>query len=168
MPAARGFTAREFRILLIVTLVILTIQGWSGDTVNIFFVPSTPTTPSSFFDGVESAGALLVLHASEGILLSILAVAVFVLSFVWSKSRVVRISSGLGLLFVILVAVGGFEFVVSGFSDSAGSAQMATGFLGSYAMYFVALYYSRSLTESGGSLKASDRIASEIRSGNLN
>jgi hypothetical protein len=57
---------------------------------------------------------------------------------------------------------------MSGFSDSGNSAQMATGFLGSYAMYFVALYYTRSLTETGGSLEASDRIASEIRSGNLN
>ena len=87
------------------------------------------------------------MHMSVGILLSALAVAVFVLSFVWSKSRGVRIASGLGLLMVISAAIGGFLFVLSGLSDGGNSAQMGGSFIGAYAFYFIALYYSRNTQE---------------------
>jgi hypothetical protein len=135
-------TTRKFSILLVVILVILTIQAWTGDTVAIF---SSPAGASGFFAAVASGGAALVWHASEGILLSILAVVAFALSLVWSESRAVRIASGLGLLFVFIAAVGGFLFVMSGFTAGGNSSQMGTGFLGSYASYFIALYYARSL-----------------------
>jgi heme A synthase len=146
----RSLTSRKYRILLVVTLVILSLQAWTGDTVNIFYAPSSGVTPppysiSGFFSAVQSIGSLLIWHALEGILLLILAVALFALSFVWSKSRGVRIASGLGLFFVVLAAIGGFDFVMGGFANGGDSAQMSTGFLGSYALYFIALYYARSL-----------------------
>jgi heme A synthase len=145
----RGLTERRFRILLAVTLIVLTVQGWSGGTVNLFYAPATGTTPppyslSGFFSAVQSIGGLLIWHAAEGIFLFFLAIAVFALSFVWSKSRAVRITSGLGLLFVLFAALGGFMFVMSGFSNGGNSAQMDGSFIGSYAFYFIALYYSRS------------------------
>ena len=148
--AGRGFTSRKFSILLVGMLVLLTVQGWSGDTVNIFLPASAATTPlSSFFPGffstLESAGPLADFHMSVGILLSVLAIVVFALSFVWSKSRGVRIASGLGLLMVISAAIGGFLFVVSGLSNGGNSAQMGGSFIGAYAFYFIALYYSRNV-----------------------
>ena len=145
--AGRSFTSRKFSILLVGMLALLTLQGWSGDTVNIFLPASATTTPlssfSGFFSTLESAGSLAVVHMSVGILLSVLAVAVFALSFVWSKSRGVRIASGVGLLMVISAAIGGFLFVMSGLSDGGNSAQMGGSFIGAYAFYFIALYYSR-------------------------
>jgi heme A synthase len=147
-PSAGSLTLRKFRILLVIALAILSVQAWTGDTVNIFYAPASGTTPppyslSGFFSAVESINFLLVWHASEGILLAILAVAIFVLSFVWSKSRGVRIASGLALFFVALAALGGFDFVMSGFANGGDSSQMSSGFLGSFALYFIALYYAR-------------------------
>ena len=143
--AGRNLTTRSFRILLVGVLGLLTLQGWSGDTVNIFFAPSSGVTPTGFFSAVESLGSLAVLHMSVGILLSILAVVVFALSFVWSKSTGVRIASALGLFMIISAAIGGFLFVQSGFSNGGNSAQMGGSFIGAYAFYFIALYYSRSV-----------------------
>ena len=141
--AARSLTTKSFRILLVGVLGLLTLQGWSGDTVNIFFAPSSGVTPTGFFSQVESLGSLAVLHMSVGIILSVLAVVVLVLSFVWSNSRGVRIASALGLLMVISAAIGGYLFVTSGFSNGGNSAQMGGSFIGTYAFYFIALYYSR-------------------------
>ena len=117
--------------------------------MNIFYAPSSGVTPppytlAGFFSEVQSLGGLLIWHAAEGIFLFFLAVAVFALSFVWSKSRAVRITSGLGLLFVLFAALGGFMFVMSGFSNGGNSAQMDGSFIGSYALFFLTLYYSRS------------------------
>jgi hypothetical protein len=144
----RPVTAREFRILLVLTLVILAVQGWFGDTVNIFFAPASGVTPppytlGGFLQGVESLGFPLIWHAFEGIALVILAALVFALSFPWSKSRGVRIASGLGLLMVVSAAIGGFTFVMSGFSNGGASAQMGGSFIGAFAFFFVALFYSK-------------------------
>jgi len=84
---------------------------------------------------------------SVGILLSILAVVVLALSFVWSKSTGVRIASVLGLIMVISAAIGGYLFAISGFSNGGNSAQMGGSFIGAYAFYFIALYYSRNAQE---------------------
>jgi heme A synthase len=145
----RNLTQRKFRVLAAVMLIILTLQGWSGGVVNIFIAPSSGVTPppyslAGFFSEVQSLGGLLIWHASEGIFLFFLAIAAFALSFVWSKSRAVRITSGLGFLFVLFAALGGFEFVMSGFSNGGNSAQMDGSFIGSFAFYFMALYYARS------------------------
>jgi hypothetical protein len=144
----QGLTSRKFRILLVATLVILTVQGWSGDTVNIFLPATATTSPLSSFAGfwplVESLGGLAVWHVIEGALLTVLSVVVLALSFVWSKSRAVRVASLLGLFFIFSAAAGGIDFVLSGLSNGGNSAQMGGSFLGAYAFYFIALYYSRS------------------------
>jgi heme A synthase len=142
-------TARKFRILVVVTLVILTVQGWFGDTVNIFYAPSSGITPPPFTLGgflqtVESLHFPLIWHAFEGITLVVLSVVVFALSFTWSNARSVRICAGLGLLMVVSAAIGGFLFVMSGFSNGGNSAQMGGSFIGAYAFYFMSLYYARS------------------------
>lgn len=141
-------TTRRFRILVVVTLAILTVQGWFGDTVNIFFAPATGTTPppfsfSGFFQSVESLGFPMTWHAFEGIVLLVLAILVFSFSFFWSRAKSVRIASGLGLMMVFSAGLGGFLFVMSGFANGGNSAQMGGSFIGSYAFYFIALYYSK-------------------------
>ena len=142
-------TSRKFRILLVATLAVLSVQGWLGDVVNLFVAPTTaqtppPQNPSGFFQGVASLNSLpLSWHAFEGIFLFLLAVSVLALSFKWSKSRAVRISAILGLFFVFSAALGGYLFVLSGFGAGGNSAQMGGSFIGAYALYFVALYYAK-------------------------
>ncbi len=35
-------TWHRLRLVIAVTLIILTVQGWFGDTINLFTVPSNP------------------------------------------------------------------------------------------------------------------------------
>jgi hypothetical protein len=143
-----GLTSRKFKILVVLTLVILAVQGWFGDTVNIFYAPTSaqpvpPFTLAGFLQQVQSLGFPLVWHAFEGIILVILSAVVFGLSFVWSKSRGVRIASGLGFMMVVSAALGGFLFVMSGFGNGANSAQMGGSFIGAFAFFFLTLYYAK-------------------------
>lgn len=141
-------TKRSFRVYLVIVLIIMTIQGWFGDTVNIFVAPPNGITPpafsmSAFFHTVQSYGFLLIYHAFEGIVLLALGVIAVALAFKLSPKRSVRICSVLGLIFLISAAVGGYLFVLSGFASGGNSAQMGGSFIGAYALYFVSLYYAK-------------------------
>lgn len=128
------------------TLVVLTIQGWTGDFVNLF--STYPTTPVTFsVGGLLSALAgvsdLAVYHALEGAFLVILSVLVLALSFRASKARSVRIASFVAMAAVISAAIGGILFTYSSFQSSPNSAQMGGSFIGAYAFYFLELYYTK-------------------------
>jgi len=136
----------RLRILLVVMLITLTIQGWFGDTVNIFVAPpgtSTTVPFSSLIQTISSYGFLLIWHAFEGLFLVILALVLIGASFKWSKKRSVRITSILGAFMVISAAIGGLSFVLSGFNAGGSSAQMGGSFIGAYAFYFMELYYTK-------------------------
>ena len=145
-PVVRGRTSRGFRIVLVMLLAVLTIQGWTGDTVNIF-APAGGASSSDFFATLQSLGGFALWHAGEAVLLGALAVVVLVLAFVRSTSSGVRIASVLGLIMVASAAYGGVQFVNSGLTDAGASAQMGGSFIGAYAFYFIALYYSRNIQE---------------------
>ncbi|MBO0686738.1 MAG: hypothetical protein J2P45_26625, partial [Candidatus Dormibacteraeota bacterium] len=134
--AKRPATLRGLRALVVATIVALAVQGWFGDTVNIFVSPAGGTArpqvsvsgllqaleklPSSFFP---------LFHASAGLALVVLAVSVLVLSFTWSRSLGVRIWSVVGFLAVLSAALGGYQFLTSGFHDDGSSAQMGGSFI---------------------------------------
>jgi hypothetical protein len=147
---SKSLTSRNYRVLLVVTLVILSVQGWLGDTVNIFYAPSSgiakpPFTLSGFLREMESipASYLLLWHAFQGIFLIALAAVVFGLSFRWSNVRGTKVTSGLAFASIISAAIGGFLFVMSGYSDGGNSAQMGGSFIAAYALYFVTLYFAK-------------------------
>jgi len=140
--------ARSYRILLVLILVILSVQAWFGDFVNIFVAPPTGVTPPPFsltglLQGIESLGLPLIWHAFEGFSLVVIGLALAILSFVWSCPKGAKISSFLGFIFIVVAALGGVLFVLSGFSDGGASMQMGGSFVGAFAMYFVALYFSK-------------------------
>jgi len=148
LQSDRPQTKRSLRIMFVFILVILTIQGWLGDAVNIFVAPTTGSTPppfsmAGFFQAVDSLGFPLIYHAFQGIVLFALAVFSLALSFRWSRSRSVRICTILATFFVFSAALGGFLFVLSGFANGGNSAQMGVSFIGAYAFYFMALYYAK-------------------------
>lgn len=136
--------------LIVVTLGVLTAQGWFGDTANIFLMPSNGITPpapslSGFLGAIENPQPpfILVWHTFEGIVLVALAVAVFVLALLRSPTRGVRIWSALGLLAMLSAAWGGYRFVLSDFAAGGASAQMGGSFILTYACYFLTLYYTK-------------------------
>jgi hypothetical protein len=133
--------------MIVLMLVILTIQGWFGDTTNIFVTTGTITRPpfsiGGFFQTAMGHGFILIWHASQGILLFFLSLTVLGLSFLWSKARSVRILAILGTIMVFSAGLGGLLFALSGFSNGGNSAQMGGSFIGAYAFYFMALYYAK-------------------------
>ena len=137
---------RRLRLLIILTLALLTVQGWFGDTVNLFAVPTSPVTVEASASGLLTAiandGATLIIHAFIGIVL--LALSATVLAFsLKSKPRNVQVPSILGLVMVVSAIIGGTLFVLSGYTNNGVSAQMGGSFIGAYAFYFIELYYAK-------------------------
>ena len=135
---------RKLRIVTVVTLVFLTVQGWFGDTVNLFTVPAPGPSldVSAGFQAVLSANATLIIHAFIGP--GLLGLALVVLAFsLKAKPRNVRVPAILGLVMIVSATIGGVLFVLSGFSNNGVSAQMGGSFIGAYAFYFVELYYAK-------------------------
>ncbi|HKT21926.1 MAG TPA: hypothetical protein VJR06_04860, partial [Nitrososphaerales archaeon] len=127
--------------------VLLSIQAWTGDVVNLFavFPQGAVNGLGAAVPALESAGPgpVAAYHAVEGVIVIILSVAILALAFTRSKSRGVRISSLLALFFIASAAAGGYLFLFSGFVSNGNSAQMGGSFIGAYAMNFLVLYYSK-------------------------
>jgi hypothetical protein len=142
----RYAASKNLRVCIAVMLVVLTAQGWTGDYVNLFAVfPTAVThTMSEIFQALSSAGVLAVYHALEGLFLVVLSLIVLALSFKSSRSTPLRICAIIGTGSVISAAFGGLLFVLSDFLNNANSAQMGGSFLGAYAFFFLALYYTKS------------------------
>jgi len=131
------------RASIVITLVLLSIQGWTGDYANLF--ASFPTgavgaTLAGFWQAVGNSGVLVLYHAVEAILLLTLSFVTLVLSF---RRRVGRLYSILGTASVISAAIGGILFVLSGFQNNANSAQMGGSFIAAYAFFFLTLYATK-------------------------
>lgn len=146
----RPATLRALRGLVVAILVLLAVQGWFGDTVNIFISPARGTAPpSSSPGGLVHALASLptpflpLYHAFAGLALVLLALVVLVLSFAWSRSRGVRAWSVVGFLSMLSAALGGYQFVRSGFADGGSSAQMGGSFIATLSSYFLVLYCTK-------------------------
>jgi hypothetical protein len=136
----------RLRLLIVATLILLTVQGWFGDTVNLFGVPTSQVTvepsASGVLHAVLSVGPTLIIHAFLGIALLGFAAVVLVFS-IRAKPRSVQVPAILGLVMVVSAIIGGTLFVLSGFSNNGVSAQMGGSFIGAYAFFFIELYYTK-------------------------
>ncbi|MGA1976018.1 MAG: hypothetical protein ABSG92_10330 [Conexivisphaerales archaeon] len=134
------------RLSIAATLILLTIQGLTGNYVSIFgfTYPSggVEQSISGFFKAVMNGGPYLILHAMVGIFILLLAVGVLVVSLLHSRIGV-KIAAVLGLLFVISAGVGGYLFALSGFFAQGNTMEMGVSFIGAYAFYFITLWYTR-------------------------
>ena len=140
-------SSRTLLGLIIAVLTVLTAQGWTGDFVNLFAVfPSglVGHTLGGFTHALINAGRMEVTHAILGSLIAALAIAILFIAFRFNTNRGVRICAVLGCLGVLSAAYGGISFVLSGFQNNGSSAQMGGSFIGSYASYFLVLYFNRS------------------------
>lgn len=138
---------RSLKLMTVLNLVLLSVQAWTGDVVNLFasFPSGAANGVGQLFPALLSAGPgpLALWHGIEGLLVVLLSIGIAASAFRRTKSRSVRIASILALVSVVVAALGGYLFVVSGFLDDGNSAQMGGSFLGAYAMNFLVLYYSK-------------------------
>ena len=148
MPMRAGASLRPLKMMTVANIILLSIQAWSGDAVNLFAV--FPQGPVNGLGGavqalgsVGSISPLALFHAFEGVLILLLSIGMVLAAFSRSKLRSIRVTSLLALLFVIFAVVGGYLFVFSGFMNDGDSAQMGGSFIGAYAMSFLVLYYSK-------------------------
>ncbi len=137
---------RPLRLSIVATLLLLAVQGWTGDFVNVF-VTTTPATNvnesvGGFFQAVLNGGLLLVWHGMEGFLILLSAVGALVVSLRYQR-RSVKIGAALGLITVIIAGLGGYLFVLSGFTSGGNSMQMGGTFEAAFAFYFITLYYTK-------------------------
>ena len=134
---------QALRASIMATLILLTIQGWTGDFANLF--AAFPTggvgfTLGGFLHGVTSSGPLVDYHVLEAFLILSSSLAALALSF---RQKIGRLFTSLGAAAVISAGIGGVLFVLSGFTNNANSAQMGGSFIGAYAFYFLALYSTK-------------------------
>lgn len=137
---------RPLRLSIVATVILLGIQGWTGDFVNVF-VTTTPATNvnqslGGFFQAVVNGGDFLIWHGMEGFLILLSAVGVFVVSLRYHR-RSVKIGAILGLITVVISGLGGYFFVLSGFTNGGNSMQMGGTFEVAFAIYLVTLYYTK-------------------------
>lgn len=150
VKARRPARIRILRGLLVAILVVLGAQGWSGDFFAVFVSPAGGITPPplslvGFLHELEILPTPLIplWHASEGIVLVVLAVAVVALAWNASQARGLRFWSVVGLLSVLSAGLGGLLFVKSGFGEGGSSMQMGGSYIGALASYFLVLYFSK-------------------------
>jgi hypothetical protein len=142
-PAVRSW--RPLRLSIVATLILLGLQGWTGDFVNLFVTTSSSTVQQSvggFFQGVVDGGPFIVWHVVEGFLVLLSALGVLVVSLRYNK-RSVKLGAVFGLLAVIAAGLGGYFFVLSGFSQGGNSMQMGGSYIIAFALYFITLYYTK-------------------------
>ncbi|MEM3670761.1 MAG: hypothetical protein QW767_03350 [Thermoprotei archaeon] len=145
MENVNSFKWKPFRVVVVLQLVLLSLQGWTGDFVNVFVTTSPTNVGKSlqgFFAAITSRGPFLEWHAFEGSVALLLGVVVAAYSFAF-KRRSVRFASILAVLSVFASGLGGFLFVLSGFSAGGSSMQMGGSYIAAYALYFVTLWYTK-------------------------
>ncbi len=130
---------------MVATLILLTVQGWFGDTVNLFAIPTTPVTVEASASGLLTAilnvGPTLIIHAFNGIVILALSLTVLALSQIEVEERPDSCDS---------------RACHGNLCDHRRGpvrplrlyqqwclSQMGGSFIGAYAFYFIELYYTK-------------------------
>jgi hypothetical protein len=134
---------RNFSMVLwvstIVTLALMTVQGFSGQWVTYFLIlPGGPALSQGF---IEAMVKLATLHKIVGFLVGLVSILVLIFAFLRRSSIYVRIFAVLGFIITASAGMGGYLFVKSGFQDRWSLGQMADSFVGAYAAYFLQLFF---------------------------
>ncbi len=134
---------KGIRVAVITLIVLLAIQFEFGMAVNLSNLPSLAPFGFSFstiLSALNQAGAVAVVHAILGTILTILSLFSLIMALA-SKIRSVQIFGGLGFLAMALAEINGVIFVLSGFQNDNYSHGMATMFILTFGFYFLELYF---------------------------
>ena len=138
---------RPLRIMIVVTLVLITLQVALGEIVGAGGnYPSTGTPINSIGDLItamsNAAGPMIFVHVGNGLLILIAALGTLFLALRYHK-RSETTAVVLGFVAVILALLGGYVFADSDFQNGGGIILMVNSALGAYAFFFLALYYTK-------------------------
>jgi hypothetical protein len=121
-------------------LVVMSIQALSGNWITFFLIlPGGPANLSQSFIGALVKVAIY--HKLMGFMIGGISILILVFTLVRRSSIYVRIFAVLGFIITVIAGIGGFLFVNSGFQDRWALGQMADGFVGAYAAYFLQLFF---------------------------
>jgi hypothetical protein len=124
----------------IVILVLMTVQGFSGNWVTYFLVlPGGPANLSQSF--INAMANLAIYHKVVGFITGGISISVLIFAFMSRTNIYVRTFAVLGFIITASAGIGGFLFVKSGFQDRWPLGQMADSFVGAYAAYFLQLFF---------------------------
>ena len=131
------------RVMAIGMLALLGLQYEFGMAVNI--APQPSLAPFGFsINGVINAlnqiGAVAIIHASLGSALVIIALIALILSL-RSGLRSVQVFGSLAFISILMAALTGYLYTLSGFQNNGDTHGMATNFLLSFTFYFLELYF---------------------------
>jgi hypothetical protein len=138
---------KSLRVLIVITLILLTIQYELGMDVNL-----SPTLPElapfgfsllKISNALHLAGPVALTHAVLGGLLTFMSILTLVLSL-RSKFRSVQILGSLSFLTMLGAITGGVLFTLSGFQEDHYSLAMASNFILTFIFYFLELYFMKS------------------------
>jgi hypothetical protein len=124
----------------IVILVLVSLQGFSGNWVTYFLILPGG---SSFFSQAFILGLvkLGIYHRIMGFVITLISIVVLVFAFLKKSSIYVRVFAVLGFVLTAVAALGGYLFFVSKFQDRLALGQMADAFVGADAAYFLQLFF---------------------------
>ncbi len=126
-------------ISTIALLVLMTVQGFSGNWITIFLRwPGVPNLSDQF---IQAMIGLSSYHSFMGYAIGCISVLCLVLAFTSRSSIYVRILAVLGLVITVSAAIGGTLYSSSGYQDRWSLGQMMDSFVGAYAAYFLQLFF---------------------------
>ncbi len=127
-------------IALIVILVAIVVQGWSGNWTVFFAIwPVKTATYSQTFMSV--VGDLTAYHLKMGWGIGIIGILVLILAFLGRANLLVKLLAIAGVALAAVAALGGYHYVHSIFQDQMALGQMADSFLGITVVYFAMLFF---------------------------
>jgi hypothetical protein len=141
--AAKRLTG--LRIMVIVILALLGLQYEFGMAVNLATQPSLAPfgfSLTAVTGALNQIGAVAVIHASLGSALVIIALINLILSL-RSGLRSLQVFGSLAFLTILLAAITGLLYTLSGFQNNGDTHGMATNFLLSFTFYFLELYFMK-------------------------
>jgi hypothetical protein len=124
----------------IVILVLVNLQGFSGNWVTFFLIlpGGTSTFGQAFIPVLVKLG---LFHRIMGFAITALSIVVLIFAFVKKSSVYVRVFAILGFVLTVVAAYGGYLFFTSGYQDRLALGQMADAFVGVDAAYFLQLFF---------------------------
>jgi len=137
---------RGLRANLVVLIVLLALQFELGMAVNLSDLHTIPAFGFSIrqvFSALGAAGGAAVAHGILGTLLALGGIGNLVQS-VRSARRGIRIVGVILFVTMVLSAVNGYLFVLSGFQNDGYSHGMSTTFIVTLLLCFLELYFARS------------------------
>ena len=128
-------------ISTIAILVIMSVQGLSGNWITFFFVwPGGPGSQVGIAF-VSAMAGLAQYHAAMGFAIGAISILILILAFMYRATVYVRIFAVLGFLITASAVMGGILYVSTVFQDRWSLGQMADSFVGAYAAYLLQLFF---------------------------